>query len=36
MHDKTITFNTIKKKIRTVLSKTDLHTGDFRHTTVSS
>ncbi|XP_075157188.1 GTPase activating protein and VPS9 domains 1 [Haematobia irritans] len=33
MHDKTMTFNIIKKKIRTVLSKTDLHSGDFRHTT---
>ncbi|XP_061401686.1 receptor-mediated endocytosis protein 6 homolog [Musca vetustissima] len=33
MHDKTLTFNIIKKKIRTVLSKTDLHSGDFRHTT---
>ncbi|KAM7347013.1 GTPase activating protein and VPS9 domains 1 isoform 2-T4 [Cochliomyia hominivorax] len=33
IHDKMMTFNIIKKKIRTVLSKTDLHSGDFRHTT---
>ncbi|XP_037939024.1 receptor-mediated endocytosis protein 6 homolog [Teleopsis dalmanni] len=36
LHDKTIAFNIIKKKIRTVLSKTDLHTADFRHTTYSN
>lgn len=35
IHDKLLAFNIIKKKIRTVLSKTDLHSGDFRHTTVS-
>lgn len=35
IHDKMMAFNIIKKKIRTVLSKTDLHSGDFRHTTVS-
>ncbi|KAI8124107.1 Receptor-mediated endocytosis protein 6 like protein [Lucilia cuprina] len=33
IHDKMLAFNIIKKKIRTVLSKTDLHSGDFRHTT---
>uniref|UniRef100_A0A0A1WG67 Receptor-mediated endocytosis protein 6 homolog n=1 Tax=Zeugodacus cucurbitae TaxID=28588 RepID=A0A0A1WG67_ZEUCU len=36
LHDKTLAFNVIKKKIRTVLSKTDLHTGDFRHTTYTN
>uniref|UniRef100_W8AWG7 Receptor-mediated endocytosis protein 6 homolog n=1 Tax=Ceratitis capitata TaxID=7213 RepID=W8AWG7_CERCA len=36
LHDKTVAFNVIKKKIRTVLSKTDLHTGDFRHTTYTN
>lgn len=35
LHDKVVAFNMVKRKVRTVLSKTDLHTGDFRHTTVS-
>uniref|UniRef100_A0A1B0FH28 Receptor-mediated endocytosis protein 6 homolog n=1 Tax=Glossina morsitans morsitans TaxID=37546 RepID=A0A1B0FH28_GLOMM len=33
LHDKAMVFNILKKKIRTVLSKTDLHSADFRHTT---
>ncbi|XP_030379030.1 receptor-mediated endocytosis protein 6 homolog [Scaptodrosophila lebanonensis] len=28
-----VAFNSVKQKIRTVLSKTDLHSGDFRQTT---
>lgn len=33
VHDKAMAFNVLKRKIRTVLSKTDLHSNDFRHTT---
>ncbi|XP_055909631.1 receptor-mediated endocytosis protein 6 homolog [Eupeodes corollae] len=36
LHDKVVAFNVVKRKIRKVLSKTDLHTGDFRHTTFSN
>ncbi|XP_055841429.1 receptor-mediated endocytosis protein 6 homolog isoform X2 [Episyrphus balteatus] len=36
LHDKVVAFNMVKRKIRKVLSKTDLHTGDFRHTTFSN
>ncbi|XP_055380440.1 receptor-mediated endocytosis protein 6 homolog isoform X2 [Condylostylus longicornis] len=36
LNDKMIAFLHAKRKIRTVLAKTDLHTGDFRHTTHSN